>query len=182
MSIRFDVGNGSGNRFSFKNRRAAYRQTQAERNNVYAKYQALVGTLFKNSMAARRAADAELRDPKQHPEYWDNDQVPRLPLRNTSTCVDALVPAAGGVFIYFKSNPSKGYFYPSAGTTEGTAERIGELLTSTSIGESLNGGWGAQNGAARKYSKSGKSYSYVGSGGKSLDFKKFNAMGARLRK
>lgn len=181
MPIVFEAGNQLHNHH-FKNRRAAKRQTQAERDKVYAKYQLAVGTLFKNSMAARRAADQELRNPAVHPEYWDEDKAPRLPLSLTSSCFSRIVPAAGGVFLYFRSNPEKGYFYPSAGTTAATAERVYDLLNSRSLGRKYHAYWGAQNGATKKVSKSGKSYSYKLKGGKTLNLSKFDKLGARYAK
>jgi hypothetical protein len=156
------------------------RQTEEMRNKVFSKYQNLVGTIYKNSLAARRAANAELNDPKMHPEYWDNDSQPRKTLNMSSSCFAKAIPSAGGVFLYFRSNPEKAYFYPCAGTTAETAKRLSTLLKSPSIGRAYLGGWGAQNGAKKVTSKSGRSYSYKLNGGKTLDLKKFDAIGKRL--
>ena len=175
MAIRFTPGNQLHNP-NFKNRRAARRQTEEQRNEIFAKYQALVGTMFKNTMAARRAANAEL---DKLPEYWDEDTTPRLPLDLTSSCFANVVPAAGGVFLYFRSNPSKGYFYPSAGTTAETAKRVEQLVSEPSLGKAYHNYWGAQNGARKVMSKSGKSYSYKLKGGKTLDISKFDKMSGR---
>lgn len=181
MPITFSVSNGSGNRFNMANRRAAQRQTEQMREKVFDKYRMLVGTPYgpRNMMDAHRKAVSELNDPRIHPEYWDNDSTPRLPLSLSSSCFAQVTPVAGGVMLYFRSNPSKGYFYPSAGTKEETAKRVYQLLSSGSMGGAYNSYWGAQNGAKRKYSKSGKSYSYKLKGGKTLDLKKFDAMGRR---
>jgi hypothetical protein len=181
MPITFLAGNQLHNP-NFKNRRAAQRQTEAERSRIFAKYQSLVGTMFKNSLAARRAANAELNNPSLHPEYWDDDTTPRLPLSLTSSCFAQVTPMAGGVMLYFRSNPSKGYFYPSGGTKAETAKRVYDLLSSPSLGQAYHSYWGAQNGAKKVTSKSGKSYSYKMKGGKTLDIKAFDRMGARYAK
>jgi hypothetical protein len=166
-----------GNAASFRNRRAAMRQTEEQRDRIFAKHQALVGTLYKNTMAARRAANRELNE---LPEYWDEDTYPRLPLNISSSCFAQIVPSAGGVFLYFRSNPDKAYFYPSAGTTAETAKRVYDLVSSDSLGRAYHNYWGAQNGARKVMSKSGKSYSYKLKGGKTLDLKKFDRLGSKL--
>ena len=171
MSVVFDIGDRLHNyNFNWRNRRAAMRQTEAERDRVYAKYQMLVGKRygFPNSLAARRAADAELRNPKSHPEYWNEDTKPRRALNITSSCFARVVPSAGGVFLYFRSNPEHAYFYPCAGTTAGTAERVYELVKSKSLGRAYHRYWGAQNGAKKVVSKSGKA-SYKLNNGKTLN-------------
>lgn len=185
MAIVFNVANSVpyANGSMMRNRRAAMRQTEEMRNKVYAKYQSLVGKRygFANSMAARRAANEELNNPKLHPEYWDNDSQPRKTLNMSSSCFAKAIPAAGGVFLYFRSNDKKAYFYPCAGTTAGTAERLAKLLKSPSIGRAYLNGWGAQNGAKKVMSKSGKS-SYQLSGGRTLNLKRFDKMGRKLGK
>lgn len=178
MGIRFTPGDQLHNPgFNWAERRAAFRQTEEQRNEIFAKHQALVGTLYKNTMAARRAANSELN---QLPEYWDDDLTPRRPLNITSSCFANIIPAAGGVFLYFRSNPTKGYFYPSAGTKAETAKRVGKLVESPSLGQAYHEYWGAQNGAQKKVSKSGKSYSYKLKGGKTLDLGKFDKLGKKL--
>lgn len=178
MAIKFTPGQGLHNPgFNWAERRAAFRQTEEQRNEIFAKHQALVGTLYKNTNAARRAANSELN---QLPEYWDDDLTPRRPLNITSSCFANVIPAAGGVFLYFRSNPSKGYFYPSAGTKAETAKRVGKLVESPSLGQAYHEYWGAQNGAQKKLSKSGKSYSYKLKGGKTLDLAKFDKLGKKL--
>lgn len=182
MSIVFNVANNAAfaNGATMRNRRAAQRQSEAMRGRVFAKYQALVGTVYKNSLAARRAAQAELNDRKKHEEYWDNDTTPRRNLNMSSSCFAKVIPSAGGVFLYFRSNPERGYFYPCAGTTAATAERVAKLLKSPSLGSAYHSYWGAQNGAKKVMSKSGKSYSYKLNNGKSLDLGKFDKIGKRL--
>jgi hypothetical protein len=166
-----------GNAASFRNRRAAMRQTEEQRSRIFAKHQALVGTLYKNMLSARRAANREL---DELPEYWDEDTHPRLPLNISSSCFAQIIPSSGGVFLYFRSNPDKGYFYPSAGTKAETAKRVYDLVSSGSLGTAYHNYWGAQNGAVKKTSKSGKSYSYKLKGGKTLDLKKFDRLGSKL--
>lgn len=182
MAIVFNVANSVpyANGSMMRNRRAAMRQTEAMRDKVFAKYQALVGTVYKNRLAARRAASAELNDKVRHPEYWDNDTQPRRTLNMSSSCFSKVVPSAGGVFLYFRSNPERGYFYPCAGTTAETSKRVSTLLKSPSIGRAYLNGWGAQNGAKKVMSKSGKSYSYKLNNGKSLSLAKFDKIGNRL--
>lgn len=177
--IQFYVGDHLHNpaHAAAKRSRAARRQTEEQREKIFAKYQALVGTLYKNSLAARRAANREL---KEVPEYWNEDLVPRRELNTTSSCIERVVPNAGGVFIYFRSNPSKGYFYPSAGTTAETAKRVEQLVTSPSLGRAINGAWGQQNGAQKVFSKSGKSFSYTLNNGRKLNLVKMNQIGDRL--
>lgn len=169
MAILFDIHGASKpgmNNYTLRNRRAAQRQTEAMRDKVFAKYQSLVGTVYKNSLAARRAASAELRDKDKHPEYWNEDTHPRKPLNLSSTCFAKAIPSAGGVFLYFRSNPEKAYFYPSGGTTAETAKRVENLLTQPSIGRAYLNYWGAQNGARRMTnSKTGGVY-YQFKGGK----------------
>ena len=153
MPIRFEAGNVLHNlNFNYANRRAAKRQTEEQRNRIFSKFQDLVGLKYKNTLSARRAANAELR---KLPEYWDEDQTPRLPLHITSSCIARVIPSAGGVFLYFQSNPNKGYFYPSAGTTAETAKRIYDLVSSPSLGTTLHEFWGEQNGAKKRITKAG---------------------------
>ena len=59
---------------------------------------------------------------------------------------------------------------------------MSKLLKSQSIGRAYLNGWGAQNGAKKVMSKSGKKYSYQLNGGKTLNLKKFDAIGRRLGK
>ena len=183
MAIVFNIATSVpyANGSMMRNRRAAMRQTEEMRNKVYAKYQSLVGKRygFANSMAARRAANEELNNPKLHPGYWDNDTQPRKTPNMSSRRFEKGIPTAGGVFLYFRSKPEKGYFYPCAGTTAGTAERLAKLLKSQSIGRAYLNGWGAQNGAKKVVSKSGKA-SYQLNGGKKLNLRKFDAIGKRL--
>lgn len=157
MSIVFNVANNAAfaNGATMRNRRAAQRQSEAMRGRVFAKYQALVGTVYKNSLAARRAANAELNDRKKHEEYWNNDTTPRRNLNMSSSCFAKAIPSAGGIFLYFRSNPEKGYFYPAGGTTEESAKRLYKLLSSSSPGSTYHAYWGAQNGAKKRITKAG---------------------------
>ena len=171
MAIQFNIIGAAEpgmNGSTLRNRRAAQRQTEEMRDQVYAKYQSLVGTVYKNSLAARRAATAELNDRKKHEEYWNEDQTPRRNLNLHSTCFAKAIPSAGGVFLYFRSNPEKAYFYPCAGTTAETAKRVEELLTSNSIGRAYLGGWGAQNGARRMTNQKTGGVYYKFNGGKKV--------------
>lgn len=153
-NMHFEIGEGLGNG-GFRNRRAARRQTEEMRSRIFAKYQDQVGTVYKNSLAARRAANAELDDKTKHPEYWDNDRYPRLELNITSSCFARAIPSNGGVFLYFRSNPDKAYFYPSAGTTAATAKRVERLVSSGSLGKAYHNYWGKQNGAKKRLTKAG---------------------------
>lgn len=157
MSIVFNVANNAAfaNGATMRNRRAAQRQSEAMRSRVFAKYQALVGTVYKNSLAARRAANAELNDRKKHEEYWNNDTTPRRTLNLSSSCFAKAIPSASGIFLYFRSNPEKGYFYPAGGTTEESAKRLYKLLSSSSPGTAYHAYWGAQNGAKKRITKAG---------------------------
>lgn len=155
-TMHFEAGNMLHNGgFNYANRRAARRQTEDMRNRIFSKYQDLVGTVYKNSLAARRAANRELNDPTKHPEYWNDDSTPRLPLNITSSCFARVVPSNGGVFLYFRSNPEKAYFYPAAGTTAETAKRVEKLVTSPSLGQAYHQYWGQQNGAKKRITKKG---------------------------
>lgn len=132
--ISFDMANLRGvNTINFANRKAARRQTQEQRDQVFAKYQSLVGTMYRNNYQARLAALQELSDPRLTPEYWDEDMQPRLPLNLSSSMIAKIQPAMGGAFISFHSNPGKMYWYPGGGTAE-TAKRVEELVTSPDIG------------------------------------------------
>lgn len=132
--ISFDMANLRGvNTINFANRKAARRQTQEQRDQVFAKYQSLVGTMYRNSYQARLAALQELSDPSLTPEYWNEDMQPRLPLNLSSSMIAKIQPAMGGAFISFHSNPGKMYWYPGGGTAE-TAKRVEELVTSPDIG------------------------------------------------
>lgn len=132
--ISFDMANLRGvNTINFANRKAARRQTQEQRDQVFAKYQSLVGTMYRNNYQARLAALQELSDPRLTPEYWNEDMQPRLPLNLSSSMIAKIQPAMGGAFISFHSNPGKMYWYPGGGTAE-TAKRIEELVTSPDMG------------------------------------------------
>ena len=133
--ITFDMANVRGNTLNFANRKAAARQTQAQRDAVFAKYNALIGTMYQNSYAARLAAIQELSDPRLTPEYWNEDAEPRLPLNLSSNMLASIRPTMGGAFITFHSNPGKMYFYPGASSTEDTAKRVETLVTSPDIGK-----------------------------------------------
>lgn len=169
MPIHFNVAvdkkYGNFTNFRYANRRAARRQTEEQREKIFAKYQALVGTTFRNMGAARRAAQAELR---QLPEYWDEDTTPRRELNIASSCFARIVPSAGGVFIYFRSNPEKGYYYPAAGTKEGTARQVEKLVTAPSLGQAYWHSWRKRNAAPKVIGKDGSSY-YRLKGGKAMD-------------
>lgn len=135
--ISFDIANAKGaNAINWANRLAARRQTQAQRDAVFAKYQSLVGTMYRNSYQARMEALRELSDPQRTPEYWNEDTQPRLPLGLTSSMLAKIQPVMGGAFIYFQSNPSKPYFYQGGGT-EAAAKKIEELVTSPDIGKAF---------------------------------------------
>ena len=135
--ISFDITNAKGaNAINWANRLAARRQTQAQRDAVFAKYQSLVGTMYRNSYQARMEALRELSDPQRTPEYWNEDTQPRLPLNLTSSMLAKIQPVMGGAFIYYQSNPSKPYFYPGGGT-EATAKSVEELVTSPDIGKAF---------------------------------------------
>lgn len=151
MPIRFDIGPGETNAsFIYANRRAARRQTEAERDAVFRKYRMLVGTVYSNSWQARLAALKELSDPAVHPEYWDEDMRPRLPLNISSSMLSAIVPSAGGAFLHFRSNPGKAYYYPCAGTTAATAKRVEDLVTSPDLEKAYAGWWARMNGGRRR--------------------------------
>ena len=134
--ITFNMANVRGNTLNFANRKAAARQTQAQRDAVFAKYNSLVGTMYQNSYAARLAALQELSDPQRTPEYWNEDVEPRLPLNLSSSVLASIRPTMGGAFITFHSNPGKMYFYPG-GSTEDTAKRVETLVTSPDIGKAF---------------------------------------------
>ena len=58
----------------------------------------------------------------------------------------------------------------TAATTAETAKRVEKLVSSPSLGIAYHKYWGAQNGAKKVMSKSGKSYRYVLNNGKTLNF------------
>ena len=125
--ISFDFGNGESNAVNFANRLAARRQTESQRDAVFAKYRTLyAGNPYLSNMLAERELDSI-------PEYWDNDVQPRLPLNPTSSMIMRVEPRMGGAFIYFRSNPSKPYWYPAGGTTEATAKKVEELVLSPDV-------------------------------------------------
>jgi hypothetical protein len=128
--ISFNFGLGDINAVNYANRLAARRQTEEQRAQIRAKYLALVGSRFPSTFAANAAADREL---DSIPEYWDNDSQPRLPLNPTSTMISRIEPRMGGAFIYFRSNPSKGYFYPAGGSTAATAKKVEQLVISPDV-------------------------------------------------
>lgn len=136
--ISFDLANVKGvNTINFANRKAARRQTQEQRDLVFAKYNSLVGTMYRNQYEARMAALQELSDPQKTPEYWNEDVEPRLPLNLSSSMLAKVQPALGGAFISFHSNPGKMYWYPGGGTAE-TARRVEELVTAPNVGAAFH--------------------------------------------
>lgn len=136
--ISFNFGLGDINAVNFANRLAARRQTEEQRAQIRAKYLALVGSMFPNTFAANRAAEHEL---DTIPEYWDNDNQPRLPLNPTSTMISRIEPRMGGAFIYFRSNPSKAYFYPAGGNTAATAKKVEQLVISPDVEKHFHAFW-----------------------------------------
>lgn len=144
--IRFDFGPGGTNAYNYANRRAAARQTQQQRDLIHQQYQSLVGRMFPNAFAARMAEEKAL---SELPEYWNEDTKPRLPLNLQSEMLSAIVPSSGGAFLYFRSNPGKGYFYPCGAGTAETAKRVEQLVTSPDIEKAYAGWWGRMNGKRR---------------------------------
>lgn len=136
--ISFNFGLGNINAVNYANRLAARRQTEEQRAQIRAKYLALVGTRFPNAFSANRAAELEL---DTIPEYWDNDNQPRLPLNPTSTMISRIEPRMGGAFIYFRSNPSKAYFYPVSGNTAATAKKVEQLVISPDVEKHFHAFW-----------------------------------------
>lgn len=136
--ISFNFGLGDINAVNYANRLAARRQTEEQRAQIRAKYLALVGSMFPNTFTANRAAEHEL---DTIPEYWDNDNQPRLPLNPTSTMISRIEPRMGGAFIYFRSNPSKAYFYPASGNTAATAKKVEQLVISPDVEKHFHVFW-----------------------------------------
>lgn len=153
--MKFEVRNRSRNNATFKwnNQRAAKRQTEAQRSRIFAKHQALVGIVYRNGLAARRAALAEL---KKLPEYWDEDKYPRRVINPSSSAVASIRPAYGAVYVAFKSNPGKEYYYPvGLGTKELSAKAAQKLVTSPSIGKAMHNWFGPQHALKTHRTKKG---------------------------
>lgn len=133
--ISFDFGKNDSNLVNYANRLAARRQTDEQREAVFARYRQLYAT---NPYLARVMADKEL---DSIPEYWDDDVQPRLPLNPTSSMIMRIEPRMGGAFVYFRSNPSKPYFYPAGGTTASTAKKVEQLVLSPDVEKHFTQFW-----------------------------------------
>lgn len=162
--MKFNVESHEHNNATFNrtNQDAAQRQTEALRQKVYEKYERMIGKGkgVKNMLSARRLAAKEL---KLLPQYWDEDKVPRREITPSSSAVASIRPWAGAVYVAFKSNPSKEYYYPvGMGTAETAAKAAEKLVTDESIGKAMHNWFSPQHALKKKWSKSGKSYSYTG--------------------
>ena len=166
MPIKFDiakVGAGVGNAqlaSDMFHRRTARRQTEAQRDRIFAQYQSLIGLPNgpKNLLAARRMAEKKL---KELPEYWDEDTKPRFGgPGGSSSAIAEISPYAGGVFIRFQGG-TKQYWYPAAGTKAATAKRVEKLILQGSIGKYFNQTFANRNRMKTRRTKGGK-LKYVG--------------------
>ena len=142
-------------------RRTARRQTEAQREKIFAQMKALIGLPNgpKNLLAAKRLAEQKLRE---LPEYWDEDLHPRFGgPGGSSSCIEQITPYAGGVFIKFHNNDTQ-YWYPGAGTVAATAKRVEKLiLQPNSIGRYFNKVFAKRNRMKSRRLKSGD-IKYVG--------------------
>lgn len=152
----FLVKNHAHNNATFtSNREATQRQTDALRSKIFKKWERKIGKdpTVRNLNSARRKAQQEL---KTIPQYWDGDETPRRVIKPSSSAVASIRPYAGAVFVAFKSNPSKEYYYPKGmGTTESAAIGAEKLVTADSIGKAINGTWGKAHALKKKVLKSG---------------------------
>lgn len=166
MGIKFDIAKVPAGYHNCQlasdmfHRRTAARQTEKQREKIFAEYEAQIGLPNgpKNLLAARRRAHKKL---KELPEYWDEDNVPRFGgPGGSSSCIKQITPYAGGVFIQFQNNPTQ-YWYPAAGSKAATAKRVEKLILQGSIGEYFNKTFARRNRMKRAGKTSG-GYAYYG--------------------
>lgn len=149
-------------------RRTARRQTEAQRDKIFAEMQSLIGLPNgpKNLLAARRMAERKL---KELPEYWNEDVTPRFGgPGGSSSAIRQITPYAGGVFIQFQGGKGKQYWYPAGGSVATTAKRVEKLILQGSIGEYFNKTFAKRNRMKTRRLKSGN-IEYVG---KMMNYKK----------
>lgn len=165
--IRFDIDKAPKGYHNYKlandmfHRRTARRQTEAQREKIFAQMKALVGLPNgpRNLLAARRLAEQKL---KELPEYWDEDLHPRFGgPGGSSSAIKQITPYAGGVFIQFQGGSGKQYWYPAGGNIATTAKRVEKLILQGSIGQYFNKVFANKNRMKSKRLKSGK-IKYVG--------------------
>jgi hypothetical protein len=174
MPIKFDITKVPAGYHNVKlandmfHRRTARRQTEAQRDKIFAEMQSLIGLPNgpKNLLAARRMAERKL---KELPEYWNEDVTPRFGgPGGSSSAIRQITPYAGGVFIQFQGGKGKQYWYPAGGSVATTAKRVEKLILQGSIGQYFNKTFASRNRMKTKRLKSGK-IKYVG---KLLDYNK----------
>ena len=118
--MRFNIGFGTRN--ALQNGEAAYRQSQAEHDELLHKYERPGQTPQEKLLAAEKG---ELEE-KLNPKYWDDD-IPRRDLNATSSWVDHIeyLPSLGIAILH---NEGKQYYYPM------TSKEVGDWMNSDSIG------------------------------------------------
>lgn len=124
-----------------ENHSAFIRQTQAEHDAALDKY--LNDPRFAGNPG--RAARLGIREEENLPKWW-NDHDPRLPVTPSSSCVKrARIGDDGDIYITFGSNPGKEYQYEGSKDPVEASRILAQLVTSDSIGRSVNswtGFWG----------------------------------------
>lgn len=124
-----------------ENHSAFIRQTQEEHDAALDKY--LKDKRFADN--PERAVRLGVKEEEKLPKWW-NDHDPRLPVTPSSSCVSrARIGDDGDIYITFGTNPNKEYQYEGSPDPVEASRILAQLVTSNSIGRSVNswsGFWG----------------------------------------
>lgn len=124
-----------------ENHSAFIRQTQEEHDAALDKY--LKDKRFAGN--PERAVRLGVKEEEKLPKWW-NDHDPRLPVTPSSSCVKrARIGDDGDIYITFGTNPNKEYQYEGSKDPVEASRILAQLVTSDSIGRSVNswsGFWG----------------------------------------
>jgi hypothetical protein len=124
-----------------ENHSAFIRQTQEEHDAALDKY--LKDKRFADN--PERAVRLGVKEEEKLTHWW-NDHDPRLPVTPSSSCVKrARIGDDGDIYITFGTNPNKEYQYEGSKDPVEASRILAQLVTSDSIGRSVNswtGFWG----------------------------------------
>lgn len=122
--MKFRIGFGTRN--ALNDGEAAYRQTQAEHDNLLHKYERAGMTPAERMIAEEQGIIEE----KLYPKYWD-DEFPRRDVGGSSSWIDEIeyLPSFGLAIMHTKGNQ---YYYPM------TSDEVGDWMNSDYLGSYYN--------------------------------------------
>ena len=128
-----------------ENHEALIRQSEEEHAQALKKYLDMKDENGNPRYPEDRAAKLGIKNEERLIKWW-NDDVPRIPLTPTSSCVSrARIGPNGDIYVTFRSNPAKEYQYEGSADPVEASRVLAQLITSDSIGRDINswtGHWG----------------------------------------